>query len=104
MQEVTFGLRSTGFSGLGGSQCLLKEGDMLDLFYALFLCCRKEYEENAEPNKRSHSWHCDLPQNMLPVYSLSSLNHTMQRTRARSSVVIWCNSYRTHPGQDLHIF
>ncbi len=38
MQEVTFGLRSTGFSGLGGFAMLLKEGDMLGLILCAVFC------------------------------------------------------------------
>ncbi len=49
MQEVTFGLRSTGFSGLGGSQCCLKEGDML----GLILCAVSVLQERIRRERQS---------------------------------------------------
>ncbi len=75
---------------------LLKEGDML----GLILCaCSVLQERNTkrtpEPNKKVTQLGLDLPQNMLPVYSLSSLNTPRSDPCQKVSVVI-CTIHTGH--------
>ncbi len=49
MREVTFGLRSTGFSGVRGLTMLLKEGDML----GLILCAVSVLQERIRRERQS---------------------------------------------------
>ncbi len=82
---------------------LLKEGDMLGLILCAVSVLQERIRRERQSLIKGNTAGTGPPSEYVTSVLAFFIKHTMQRP-VPEVVCHLCNSYRTHPGQDLHIF